>query len=67
MRQLLQQFGITHILINAVHWLYKPCNSSLQFDRVSIKPSANEDLVIYSHALGVPGQCLSVALMLSYN
>ena len=30
-------------------------------------PSVQADLVIYTHMLGVPGQCQSVALMLGYK
>ena len=34
-----QQSGTTHILINAIHWLHRPCSTLSLFHRVSKKPS----------------------------
>ena len=49
------QFDTTHILLNAVHWLHRPCSTPSRFDRVRIKAFVNANLVIYTHMLGIPG------------
>ena len=59
-----QQSDTTHILINIVYQLQKPCNAPSLFDRVGKKLSVKVDQVDYSHMLGVCGQCQNVALML---
>ena len=38
------QSGITHILINAIHWPHKPCSAPWWFDRVGNKPPEKADL-----------------------
>ena len=52
-----QQFGTIHILINAIYWLHRPCSASSLLDRVKKKLSMKADLAIYTHMLGLPGQC----------
>ena len=59
-----QQCDISHILINTVYWLHKPCNVPSLFDRVSKKLSVKADVFDHSHMLGVCGQCQNLALML---
>ena len=52
-----RHFGITHILINAVYWLHRPCSVLTQFDRVGKMPSVKAHLATYTITIGVPGQC----------
>ena len=33
-----QQSGTTHILIDAIHWLHRPCSAPLWLDKVRKKP-----------------------------
>ena len=47
-----QQSGTTYILINAIHWLHRPCSTPWWFDRVSKKLSVKVDFAIYNHVLG---------------
>ena len=60
-------FVTTPLPIYAVHWLHRSCSTPTQLDRFSEKPSVKADLAIYSHRLGVSGQCQCVALKLSFN
>ena len=48
-----QQFGTTHILINAIHWPHRPYSAPQWFDRVDNKPSVKADLTIYSYVFGI--------------
>ena len=41
-----QQFSITHILNNAVHWFHSLYNAPSWFDNVDKKPSVKTDLAI---------------------
>ena len=50
-RQSQQQYGTTHILINAIHWLHRPCSALSQFDRVSKK-------AVCESRLGHPQPCV---------
>ena len=51
----LLQFDTTHILINAVQWLHRPCGAPSWFDMAQEKPFVKADLAIYTHVLGEPG------------
>ena len=50
-----QQFDMTHILNNAVHWLHKLCSAPLWFDMVGKMLSIKAHLAIYSHVVGMSG------------
>ena len=60
-----QQSGTTHILINAIHCLHRPCSAPSWIDRVGQKPSVKADLTICIHVFGVFRQCKSVGLIYS--
>ena len=62
-----QQFGTTHVIVNATHWLNRPCSAPSWFDRVQEKPAVKADVAIYTYMLGVSGQYKSVDLVLSYK
>ena len=41
-----QQLRTTNVLVNATHWLSRPCSIPLWIDRVSKKPAIKADLAI---------------------
>ena len=61
------QPGNLAILISVPQWPHMPCNTPMQFYRVSKKPSVKADLAIYSHVVDVSGQCMSTSLTLGLN
>ena len=62
-----QQFGTQQILISAPQWACWPCNAPTWFYTVGKKPFVKADLVIYSQAVDVRGQCMSESLILRHN
>ena len=59
-----QQFDTTSTLISAPQWPHKPCNASMQLNRVDKKPFVKADLAMYSHTVYVSRQYMSVSLIL---
>ena len=59
-----QQFDTTPTLISAPQWPHRPCNVPLRLYRVNKKSSVKADLAMYSHAVDVSRQCMSVSLIL---
>jgi len=59
-----EQFGTTGYPINAPKWPHRVCVGPAWLDRVSKKLSVKADLLIYSNCVTVPGQCLSVAIII---
>ena len=62
-----QQFDTTPALISAPQWPHRPCNALMRLYRVGKKPSVKADLAMYSHAVAVSRQCMSVSLILGYK
>ena len=62
-----QQFDTQTILISAPQLANRPCNVLTQFYKVSKKLSVKADLDVYSHTVGVRGQCMSESLILGHN
>ena len=59
-----QHFDTTPILNNAPQCPHRPCNAPMQLDSVAKKPSVKADLAMYSHAVDVSRQYMSVSLIL---
>ena len=59
--------GTPHTLINAIHWLHRPCGAFLWFDRLEKAVSESRLGYLYTHAWHAKTVLECVALMLSYK